>query len=215
MKNFLYWLPLVLVFASCTAKEKPVYKEVFNEPVKINKQKNMEIATFAGGCFWCTEAVFLEIKGVQKVVSGYIGGTTQNPTYKEICTGTTGHAEAIQITYDPKSVAFEDLLEVFFGTHDPTTLNRQGADVGTQYRSAIFYHSLEQKLAAEKYIDWLGTEKLYAKPVVTKVTAASQFYPAEDYHQNYYNENANQGYCQMVIAPKLDKLRRYYTSKLK
>jgi peptide-methionine (S)-S-oxide reductase len=208
-------LILVLVFTSCTAKEKPVVKEEFKEPVRIKVKEGMEIATFAGGCFWCTEAVFLEIKGVEKVVSGYIGGKTKNPTYKDICTGETGHAEAIQITFNPNEVAYEDLLEVFFGTHDPTTLNRQGADVGTQYRSEIFYHSEVQKTKAENYIQLLEKEKLYDKKIVTKVSSATEFYLAEEYHQNYYNQNSSQGYCQMVIAPKLEKLRKYYKSKLK
>ena len=217
MRNTIKGLSLVLslIFSSCTAKEKPVVKEEFKEPVKVKVKEGMEVATFAGGCFWCTEAVFLEIKGVEKVVSGYIGGKTINPTYKEICTGETGHAEAIQITFNPNEVAYEDLLEVFFGTHDPTTLNRQGADVGTQYRSAIFYHSEAQKTKAENYIQLLEKEKLYDKKIVTKVSSATIFYPAEDYHQNYYNQNSSQGYCQMVIAPKLEKLRKYYKSKLK
>lgn len=203
------------IVISCTAKEKPIVKAEFKEPIKLNVTEGMEIATFAGGCFWCTEAVFLDIKGVEKVVSGYIGGVTKNPTYKEICTGTTGHAEAIQITFDPEQVAYEDLLEIFFATHDPTTLNRQGADVGTQYRSEIFYHSLAQKDKAENYIALIEKEKLYEKKVVTKVSTATIFYPAEEYHQNYYNQNAEQGYCQMVIAPKLEKLRKYYKTKLK
>ena len=217
MKNSVKGLSLILglVFISCTAKEKPVVKDEFKEPVKIKVKEGMEVATFAGGCFWCTEAVFLEIKGVEKVVSGYIGGKTKNPTYKDICTGETGHAEAIQITYNPKEAAYEDLLEVFFGTHDPTTLNRQGADVGTQYRSEIFYHSEAQKVKAENYIELLVKEKLYDKSIVTKISSATQFYPAEDYHQNYYNQNSSQGYCQMVIAPKLEKLHKYYKSKLK
>jgi len=217
MKNVLkfQFLFFAFVMISCTAKEKNVIKNEYKEPTKIKISKDMEVATFAGGCFWCTEAVFLEIKGVEKVVSGYIGGATTNPTYKDICTGTTGHAEAIQITFNPKEVAFEDLLEVFFATHDPTTINRQGADVGTQYRSEIFYHSLEQKEKAENYIALIEKEKLYDKKVVTKVSSATIFYPAEDYHQNYYNQNAAQGYCQMVIAPKLEKLRKYYASKLK
>lgn len=217
MRNAIKAVSLVLsfVFSSCTAKEKPVVKEEFKEPIKVKVKEGMEVATFAGGCFWCTEAVFLEIKGVEKVVSGYIGGKTVNPTYKDICTGETGHAEAIQITFNPNEVAFEDLLEVFFGTHDPTTLNRQGADVGTQYRSAIFYHSEAQKTKAENYIQLLEKEKLYDKKIVTKVSSATVFYPAEDYHQNYYNQNSSQGYCQMVIAPKLEKLRKYYKSKLK
>ena len=217
MRNTIKGLSMVLslIFSSCTAKEKPVVKEEFKEPVKVKVKQGMEVATFAGGCFWCTEAVFLEIKGVEKVVSGYIGGKTKNPTYKDICTGETGHAEAIQITFNPNEVAYEDLLEVFFGTHDPTTLHRQGADVGTQYRSAIFYHSEAQKVKAENYIQLLEKEKLYDKKIVTKVSSATVFYPAEDYHQNYYNQNSSQGYCQMVIAPKLEKLRKYYKSKLK
>ncbi|TAF10823.1 MAG: peptide-methionine (S)-S-oxide reductase [Flavobacteriia bacterium] len=217
MKNKIKALSLIfgLVFTSCTAKEKPIIKDDFKEPVKVKEIEGMEVATFAGGCFWCTEAVFLEIKGVEKVVSGYIGGKTKNPTYKDICTGETGHAEAIQITYNSKEVAYEDLLEVFFGTHDPTTLNRQGADVGTQYRSEIFYHSEAQKVKAENYIELLVKEKLYDKSIVTKISSATQFYPAEDYHQNYYNQNSSQGYCQMVIAPKLEKLHKYYKSKLK
>ena len=217
MRNTIKGLSMVLslIFSSCTAKEKPVVKEEFKEPVKVKVKQGMEVATFAGGCFWCTEAVFLEIKGVEKVVSGYIGGKTVNPTYKDICTGETGHAEAIQITFNPNEVAYEDLLEIFFGTHDPTTLNRQGADVGTQYRSEIFYHSEAQKTKAENYIQLLEKEKLYDKKIVTKVSSATVFYPAEDYHQNYYNQNSSQGYCQMVIAPKLEKLRKYYKSKLK
>lgn len=217
MKNTIKGLSIILsfIFSSCTAKEKPVVKEEFKEPVKTKVKEGMEVATFAGGCFWCTEAVFLEIKGVEKVVSGYIGGKTVNPTYKDICTGETGHAEAIQITFNPNEVAYEDLLEIFFGTHDPTTLNRQGADVGTQYRSEIFYHSETQKTKAENYIQLLEKENLYDKKIVTKVSSATVFYPAEDYHQNYYNQNSSQGYCQMVIAPKLEKLRKYYKSKLK
>jgi peptide-methionine (S)-S-oxide reductase len=217
MKNTIKGLSLVLslIFSSCTAKEKPFVKEEFKEPVKVKVKEGMEVAIFAGGCFWCTEAVFLEVKGVEKVVSGYIGGKTINPTYKDICTGETGHAEAIQITFNPNEVAYEDLLEIFFGTHDPTTLNRQGADVGTQYRSEIFYHSEAQKTKAENYIQLLEKEKLYDKKIVTRVSSATIFYPAEDYHQNYYNQNSSQGYCQMIIAPKLEKLRKYYKSKLK
>jgi peptide-methionine (S)-S-oxide reductase len=204
-----------MTFVSCIAKESPQQVSKESSILIENDNKYMEIATFAGGCFWCTEAIFLEIKGVKKVVSGYIGGTTLNPTYSEICTGTTGHAEAIQITFDPSEVGFEDLLEVFFGTHDPTTLNRQGADVGTQYRSAIFYHSEDQMKKAQNYITLIAKEKLYDREIVTKVSPATKFYDAEDYHQNYYNQNASQGYCQMVIAPKLEKLRKYYSSKLK
>ncbi|WP_413614306.1 peptide-methionine (S)-S-oxide reductase MsrA [Flavobacterium sp. N2270] len=213
MKNLL--VAFLFVFQSCQSQEKKTEIKEFKEPVKMNVENNMEVATFAGGCFWCTEAVFTELKGVEKVISGYTGGMIKNPSYKEICTGTTGHAEAIQIIFDPKEIAFEDLLEVFFGTHDPTTLNRQGADVGTQYRSEIFYHSQEQKDKAEDYIKFIENEKLYNKPIVTKVSSAVVFYEAEEYHQDYYAENSQQGYCQMVIVPKLEKLRKYYKSKLK
>lgn len=210
MKAILMLLTLV---TSCNAKEKEIQE--FKEPIHMNVENNMEVATFAGGCFWCTEAIFTELKGVEKVISGYTGGMIKNPSYREICTGTTGHAEAIQIAFNPKEIAYEDLLEVFFGTHNPTTLNRQGADVGTQYRSEIFYHSQEQKDKAEAYIQFIEKEKLYSNPIVTKVSSAVVFYEAEDYHQDYYASNSEQGYCQMVIAPKLEKLRKYYKSKLK
>lgn len=205
----------LILLVSCQAKEKKYTVQEFKEPIKMEIQNGKEIATFAGGCFWCTEAIFQEIKGVEKVTSGYIGGKIKNPTYKEVCSGETGHAEAIQITFDPTKVAYEDLLEVFFGTHDPTTLNRQGADVGTQYRSEIFYYSEAQKTKAENYIKFIEKEQLYSKPIVTKVSPATEFYAAEDYHQDYYSQNSQQGYCQMVIAPKLEKLRKYYQSKLK
>ncbi|MEZ4786795.1 MAG: peptide-methionine (S)-S-oxide reductase MsrA [Flavobacterium haoranii] len=205
----------LILLVSCQAKEKKYTVQEFKEPIKMEIQNGKEIATFAGGCFWCTEAIFQEIKGVEKVTSGYIGGKTKNPTYREVCSGETGHAEAIQITFDPTQVAYEDLLEVFFGTHDPTTLNRQGADVGTQYRSEIFYYSEAQKTKAENYIKFIENEQLYSKPIVTKVSPATEFYAAEDYHQDYYSQNSQQGYCQMVIAPKLEKLRKYYQSKLK
>ena len=206
-------LLLISLVASCNAKEKDMQE--FKEPVKMNVENDREVATFAGGCFWCTEAIFSELKGVEKVVSGYTGGTVKNPSYREICDGRTGHAEAIQITFNPNEIAYEDLLEIFFGTHDPTTLNRQGADVGTQYRSEIFYHSAAQKEKAEAYIAFIEKEKLYNNPIVTKVSSATVFYEAEEYHQDYYAQNGSQGYCQMVIAPKLEKLRKYYKSKLK
>lgn len=174
-----------------------------------------ETAIFAGGCFWCTEAFFTDLKGVEKVVSGYIGGKTENPTYKEVCEGYSGHAEAIRITFNPDEVAYEDLLEIFFATHDPTTLNRQGNDVGTQYRSEIFYTSDAQKAAAENFIKLLTEQNIFNKKIVTKVTSASTFYPAEEYHQDYYAQNQNQPYCAAVIKPKLDKLKKNYKSKLK
>ena len=186
---------------------------------KTNKsmQNGNEIATFAGGCFWCTEAVFLNLKGVTSVKSGYIGGTTINPTYKEICTGTTGHAEAIQIEFDPSVITFQELLEIFFATHDPTTLNIQGADVGTQYRSEVFYHNENQKIATQEYIQLLLQEHTFGfgKSIVTKISTAVTFYPAEDYHQNYYNQNKEQGYCSFVITPKIQKLQSQFNSKLK
>ncbi|GEL11485.1 peptide-methionine (S)-S-oxide reductase [Flavobacterium glycines] len=181
----------------------------------MEKEIMTEVATLAGGCFWCTEAVFLELKGVQKVVSGYIGGKTVNPTYKEICQGDTGHAEAIQITFDPNVISFGELLELFFATHDPTTLNRQGNDVGTQYRSEIFYHNEEQREISEDFIRFLTQEAVFDKPIVTKVSPASTFYDAEEYHQNYYNQNKSQGYCSFVITPKINKVRAYFKDKLK
>jgi peptide-methionine (S)-S-oxide reductase len=181
----------------------------------MNEIENKEVATLAGGCFWCTEAVFLKLKGVDSAVSGYIGGHTVNPTYKEICNGDTGHAEAIEITYDPKSISFGELLEVFFATHDPTTLNRQGNDVGTQYRSEIFYHNDAQKEMAENYIALLTKENTFGKPIVTKISKAPLFYKAENYHNNYYNENKSQGYCSYVITPKIEKLEKLFKDKIK
>ncbi|MCL3782459.1 peptide-methionine (S)-S-oxide reductase [Prolixibacteraceae bacterium JC049] len=177
--------------------------------------KKTEVATFGAGCFWCVEAVFLQLKGVEKVESGYSGGDFDNPTYKDISTGLTGHAEVIQLTYDPAVISFEDLLEVFWGTHDPTTLNRQGADVGTQYRSAIFYHNDKQKQLAETYKKVLNEAEAFPKPIVTEVTAFDKFYKAEDYHQDYYNNNSSQGYCRIVIKPKLDKLQKVFKDRLK
>jgi peptide-methionine (S)-S-oxide reductase len=174
-----------------------------------------EIATLAGGCFWCLEAVFDELRGVESVESGYAGGSVPNPTYKQVCNGTTGHAEVVQIVYDPKVVSFEDLLGVFFTIHDPTTLNRQGADVGTQYRSAIFYHTPEQKAVAEKVIRDITAAGVWDDPIVTEVTPMSEFYKAEEYHQEYYARNPSQGYCQIVIAPKVAKFRQKYFDKLK
>lgn len=174
-----------------------------------------EKAIFAGGCFWCTEAVFLALEGVKEVLPGYIGGKTLDPTYKEICTGETGHAEAIQITFDPTIIRFDELMEVFFATHDPTTLNRQGNDVGTQYRSEVFYFDENQKKITQEYIDFLDKNFTFGKPVVTKISPVSTFYTAEDYHHNYYNRNQSQGYCSFVIAPKMDKLKHKFQAKLK
>lgn len=177
--------------------------------------KKTEIATFGAGCFWCVEAIFQQLDGVETVESGYSGGDLKNPTYKDITTGLTGHAEVIQLTYNPDVISFDELLEVFWGTHDPTTLNRQGADVGTQYRSAVFYHTEKQKQLAEKYKKELNDAKAFARPIVTEVTAFKKFYKAENYHQNYYNNNSSQGYCRVVIKPKLDKLKKVFKDKLK
>jgi len=172
-------------------------------------------ATFAGGCFWCTEAVYAELKGVESVTSGYIGGSVPNPTYKDICTGLTGHAEAIEIEYDPAVISFEKLLEVFFATHDPTTKNRQGADVGTQYRSGVFYHDDEQKRIAEQVIVKLDEAKVFPAKIVTEVTKAPIFYSAEDYHQDYFANNPFQPYCQAVAAPKVEKVRKVFKDLVK
>lgn len=179
------------------------------------KEKMMEVATFGGGCFWCTEAVFLELKGVASVKPGYMGGNTKNPTYKDICTGTTNHAEVIQITFDPSVVSFDTLIQVFWKTHDPTTLNRQGADVGTQYRSVVFYHNETQNQKASDYKKKLNDAKAYPNPVVTEISPASTFYIAEDYHQNFFAKNPNQGYCRRLIPPKLEKLKQVFGDKLK
>jgi peptide-methionine (S)-S-oxide reductase len=181
----------------------------------MKMEQGMEVATFAGGCFWCTEAVFLELNGVKKVISGYIGGETINPTYAAICNGDTGHAEAIQITFDPNKITFGELLEIFFATHDPTTLNRQGNDIGTQYRSEIFYNNENQKDLAEAYIDLMTRENTFEKSIVTVVSPATLFYEAEDYHHNYYNQNKLQGYCSYVITPKVEKLKKIFKDKLK
>ena len=197
---------------SCQSKNNNIEKI---EPQAMNLDNGKEVAIFAGGCFWCTEAVFLELKGVEGVKPGYIGGKTINPTYKEICTGTTGHAEAIQIVFDPSIITYGELLEVFFATHDPTTLNRQGADMGTQYRSEIFTTNAKQKELAQSYIDLLNAENTYGKKVVTKVSEAPTFYVAEDYHKNYYNQNKGQSYCTYVITPKIDKVRKEFKDKLK
>jgi peptide-methionine (S)-S-oxide reductase len=174
-----------------------------------------EVATFAGGCFWCTEALFLELRGVEKIASGYSGGQVENPSYKAVCSGATGHAEAIEILFDPKVIPYRDLVRIFLTTHDPTTLNRQGADVGTQYRSAIFTHSEEQSKTAQEVIQEITKEKVWANAIVTEVTPFANFYKAEEYHQNYFAQNSGAGYCQAVIAPKVVKLREKYREKLK
>ncbi len=181
----------------------------------MDSTNKLETATIAGGCFWCTEAIFLELDGVKKVTSGYTGGARANPTYEQVSSGATGHAEATEIVFDPAKISFGELLEVFFSTHDPTTLNQQGADIGTQYRSEIFYPSDEQKKIAEDYIALMTSLNTFGKPIVTKISKAVTFYAAEDYHQNYYIRNQNQSYCHYVITPKVDKVRKLYKEKLK
>jgi len=176
---------------------------------------NIQKITFGNGCFWCTEAVFQSLKGVTSVTSGYMGGKVVNPTYEQVCTGATGHAEVIHLEYDANVISFDELLLVFFKTHNPTTLNRQGADVGTQYRSAIFYYTDEQKQASETMIKTLTNEHVFDDPIVTEITPASTFYSAEDYHQNYFNDNPNKSYCAFVIQPKLNKFAREFKDKIK
>lgn len=199
---------------SCAQKSTSTDK-IKKDNTTMTTQANTAIATFANGCFWCTEAIFEELDGVISAVSGYTGGQTKNPTYKEVCSGETGHAECLQITYDTTKITFDELLEVFWQTHDPTTLNRQGADVGTQYRSGIFYHNARQKEIAEKYKTELDKSGAFNKPIVTEITPFTAFYPAEDYHQQYYELNGNTNpYCKIVIQPKLEKFRKVFKEKL-
>lgn len=182
----------------------------------MDKQNNtnLEVAIFANGCFWCTEAVFQRLKGVHSVVPGYIGGHIKNPPYREVCTGRTGHAEGIKIAFDPTVISFQELLHIFFATHDPTTLNRQGNDVGTQYRSEVFYTNEAQKEATENFIDTLTKQKVFDDPIVTAISEAGPFYLAEEDHHNYYNDHRNQPYCQVIIDPKIKKLQTYFADKL-
>ena len=188
-----------------------------NEKANMNQvnDSKLETATFGSGCFWCTEAIFERVKGVTSVVSGYTGGKVDNPSYEEVCTGKTGHAEVIQIKFDSAVVSYDELLEIFWKTHDPTTLNRQGADVGTQYRSVIFYHNDEQKEKAESYKTELNKAKIWEDPIVTEISPLKNFYSAEKYHQDYYEQNPNQGYCSFVITPKIEKFEKVFKDKLK
>lgn len=187
------------------------------QPVNLPDSTIMkaDIATFGNGCFWCTEAVFESLEGVHSAVSGYMGGNTENPTYKEVCTGNTGHAEVIQIQFDPSVITYEELLEAFWSSHDPTTLNRQGNDVGTQYRSVIFYHNEQQEKAARSFKEELNSKKVFPDPIVTEISPASRFYIAENYHQDYFNLNGHEPYCAFVIRPKLDKFKKAFAQKLK
>jgi methionine-S-sulfoxide reductase len=176
---------------------------------------NLEVATFGGGCYWCIEAVFQRLNGVEKVESGFSGGQVKNPTYREVCTGTTGHAEVIQISFDTTKISFAEILKVFFTMHDPTTLNQQGNDIGTQYRSAVFYHNENQKKITEEIIAELNKVQAYPNPIVTEVAKFDVFYKAEDYHQNYYNDNSGEGYCRFVIQPKIEKFEKIFKDKIK
>lgn len=182
---------------------------------ELKTPEGLEVATLGAGCFWCVETLFEEVIGVVHVESGYAGGHIKNPAYREVCGGYTGHAEVVQVTFDPNVLTFEEVLEIFWHVHDPTTLNRQGGDKGTQYRSAIFYHNEEQKLTAEESLKLTNASGLWQDPIVTEITAFTNYYPAEKYHQNYYNLNPNQGYCSMVIAPKVAKFRKMFKDKLK
>jgi len=208
MHKIIFIITSIFVFIGCNqAKPSNNTREAAKEKT-LNMNKHLEVATFGGGCYWCMEAIFQRLDGVEKVESGFSGGQVKNPTYREVCTGLTGHAEVIQITYDTTKVSFTEILKIFFTMHDPTTLNRQGNDVGTQYRSAVFYHNKAQQTAAEEIIRALNEARAYPSPIVTEVTPFDIFYKAEDYHQNYYNENSGEGYCRYVIQPKIEKFEK-------
>lgn len=212
MKNKLTFTLVLVLIAYLLFSQEMIDKKTETRQIM---NSNMALATFGNGCFWCTEAIFEQLKGVENVVPGYAGGSKKDPTYEEVCLGITGHAEVIQMSYDPKIISYRELLEVFFYTHDPTTLNRQGNDIGTQYRSAIYYHDKDQKNDALEIIKQLKSEKVYEDKIVTEVTRLDEFYLAENYHNDYYNNNKNQGYCRVVINPKLDKFTKKYKSKIK
>lgn len=203
---------IIIILISC--KESKPEKNMI-EQVEMNKNEKLKTATFGSGCFWCTEAIFERVNGVVDVVSGYAGGHVDNPSYEEVCNGTTGHAECTRITYNSEVVSYDELLEIFWKTHDPTTLNRQGNDVGTQYRSVIFYHDDDQKQKAEFYKQKLSEEKIWADPIVTEIVPLTKFYKAEKYHQDYYENNPYQGYCSFVITPKIEKFEKIFKDKLK
>jgi peptide-methionine (S)-S-oxide reductase len=210
------FVPVLLTScADGSAKDGAIAQNEGTSLMQQNVPEGMEVITLGAGCFWCVEAVFVELKGVRSVTSGYMGGHVKNPSYREVCNGTTGHAEVAQIVFDPKEVDLDAILEVFWQTHDPTTLNRQGADVGTQYRSAIFYHTEDQRRIAEHYKKMLDESGAFRSPIVTEITAATEFYEAENYHQDYYAENPDAGYCRMVIRPKLEKFRTVFANRLK
>jgi peptide-methionine (S)-S-oxide reductase len=212
LKIYSFLILAFLAISSCAQKSEKQNPSM--NPTNVN-EKNLETATFGSGCFWCTEAIFLNVKGVQSVESGYAGGKVKNPTYKEVCSGLTGHAEVVQIKFDPKIISYEEILEIFWKTHDPTTLNRQGADEGTQYRSVIFYHNEDQRKLAAFYKKKLEDNNVYDDPIVTEITPITEFYKAEDYHQNYYSLNASAPYCSYIIQPKLEKFKKVFSEKLK
>ena len=201
------WLVLILSFNEISGKAQNTLQPMKND--------TMDSATFGNGCFWCSEAIFGRLKGVLSVIPGYAGGHTKNPTYEEVCTGNTGYAEVVKIDFNPEIISYRELLEVFWKTHDPTTLNRQGADVGTQYRSVIFFHNEKQKKTAEHYKEELQKAKIWQKPIVTEISPLTSFYPAEDYHKKYYENNPAQGYCNFVITPKVEKFEKIFREKLK
>ncbi len=210
----LFLVVFCFVSASCETKKTGSTTEKINMNSLTIDPENTDTATFGNGCFWCTEAIFQQLKGVKAVMSGYSGGNIKNPAYREVCSGRTGHAEVLQIYYDPNEISFKELLEVFWQTHDPTTLNRQGNDIGTQYRSAIFYHSEDQRQLAEKYKAELDKSGAFANSIVTEITAFSAFYPAEEEHRNYYLNNPDAGYCRAIIQPKIDKFRKVFKDKI-
>ena len=214
MKRNIHIIAVFLLIAtfSCKGQETSADKIFKDNMENIDK---LEKATFGSGCFWCTEAIFQEVKGVEAAISGYAGGKRPNPTYEQVCSGATGHAEVVQVLFDPEVVSYKELLEIFWSTHDPTTLNKQGADVGTQYRSVIFYHNEQQKGIAEVYKAKLDESSAYDNPIVTEISPIPEFYEAEKYHQNYFQENPGQGYCSFVIAPKIEKFKKVFEDKLK
>lgn len=201
--------------SSSAGKTSEVVSPSINQETKAMAENEFKLATFGSGCFWCTQAIFQRLDGVEKAVSGYSGGHVDNPSYEQVCTGMTGHAESVQITYDPAKVSYDDLLEVFWKTHDPTTRNRQGNDVGPQYRSVIFYHDAEQKKLAESYKKKLEAERIWNRPIVTEIEPYAKFWPAEAYHQNYYENNPSQSYCNVVITPKIEKFTKIFKDRLK
>ncbi len=212
LKVFFISIVSLMGLHSCAQKDN---KTSTKKDSKIMSTATLDTATFGTGCFWCTEAIFQQVEGVEKVTSGYSGGTVPNPTYEQVCSKTTGHAECLNIMYDPAKVSFDELLEIFWQVHDPTTLNRQGADAGPQYRSVVFYHNEEQKAKTAKYKAELDKSGAWDKPIVTTLEPFTEFYAAEAYHQNYYNNNTSQGYCQFVIRPKVEKFEKVFKSKLK